>query len=164
MSVNGLNYERVFRTLDEQAVEFILIGGLNYFFHYRAVTTQDIDIYVRPTQDNISRCEVALTKLNAEWGRTDDDWGSVAKKPPGWLRSQSVFCLLSDCGPIDIFLRVVGLESFESVVQRANLVSTRAGTEYRSLAAEDMLACQLALPESEQRAERVRHLQEIIEQ
>jgi hypothetical protein len=78
------------------------------------------------------------------------------------LASQSVYCLLTDSGPLDIFARLPGVPDFSACFERSTLRTTNQGLAYRSMTAEDMLACQLALPESERKLDRVRHLQAIL--
>lgn len=68
-----LNCERLFRSLQEHQVRFILIGGMNYYLRYRPITTQDIDIWIDPNAENTARCESALESIGAEWGKTDGD-------------------------------------------------------------------------------------------
>ncbi len=158
----GIDFERVFQEMNSNGVGFILIGGLNYFLQYRPITTQDIDLYVQPEPANVLRCERALLLLGASWGRDDESWGPVSDKPLGWLSGQSVFCLLTDCGPLDIFLAVSGLNCYDQCSQRASRMTTSAGTPYLSLSTADMLACQLAIPSYYQRVERMAHLQELL--
>lgn len=157
-----LEFERLFRVLNENQVEFILIGGMNYFLHFRPVTTQDIDIWISPTLENIARCELAMNLIEAEWGRNDTDWGPTFEKPPGWLQSQNVYCLLTSCGMVDIFKRVLGLAPFKTCWDRAESICLKESIFYRSLSAKDMLACQLAIPEENRRNERVAHLRKIL--
>lgn len=158
-----LEFQRLFQILNENGVRFILIGGMNYFLRFRPVTTQDIDIWISPTAENMRRCEKAMIAVEAEWGRTDDEWGAVADKPNGWLMSQSVFCLLTNCGLVDIFTSVAGLPDFETSWNRSETSSAGQETTFRSLSALDMLACQLAIPEENRRHERVAHLRKILE-
>ncbi len=158
-----LDFQRLFRILNENGVRFILIGGMNYFLRFRPVTTQDIDVWISPAMQNIQRCEKAMVAIEAQWGRTDDDWGAVSNKPTGWLLSQSVFCLLTDCGLVDVFTSVAGLPDFETCWDRGAMMLTGQETTFRSLAAMDMLACQLAIPEENRRHERVAHLRRILE-
>jgi hypothetical protein len=153
---------RLFRVLNEHQVRFILIGGMNYYLRYRPVTTQDIDIWIKPESQNSERCECALNSIGAEWGRTDDNWGPTAMKPQGWLSTQSVYCLVTECGMIDVFRSVAGLPDFEDSWDRGETVEFSAGVEYRSLSAQDMISCQLAIPEGSRRIDRMNHLKGLL--
>jgi len=100
--------------------------------------------------------------MQAEWGPTEQDWGPVQRRAPGWLRQQGVFCLTSPHGAIDVFRSVVGLESWAGCRARAARSQTMAGVAFWGLSDEDMLRCQTALPESERDKERIRVLTEAL--
>ena len=135
-----LDYERVFRVMNDCDVEFLLIGGLNYYLLHRPVSTQDIDLFINDSVANRSRCEFALADLGAQWGRTDDDWGPVDKKTPGWLSSQGVYCLLTTAGPVDIFRSVAGVDSFSRALKESKDVIVGTGTAVRLIGPKDLLA------------------------
>lgn len=50
----------VFEALDRQEVEYILIGGVAVILHGLERLTRDIDIFVRPTLENIAKLRAAL--------------------------------------------------------------------------------------------------------
>ena len=163
-NVLTLDYERVFRVMNDCDVEFLLIGGLNYYLLHRPVSTQDIDLFINDSVENRSRCESALAELDALWGRTDDDWGPVDKKTPGWLNSQRVYCLLTTAGPVDIFRSVPGVDSFSRALKDSKEVIVGTGTTVRLIGPKDLLACQMAIPEHARRLDRVNHLREVLGQ
>ena len=125
------DYRRVFSAMNRNAVSYLLVGGLNYFLAHKPVTTQDIDLLIDDTTENRSYCENALADLFAEWGRRDEDWGPVCAKPKGWLWGQNVFCLLTQFGPVDIFLSLPGISSYAEAKQESiafQVVSRRMET------------------------------------
>jgi hypothetical protein len=124
------------------------------------VLTYDVDVWIEDNTENRRRCEAALADLQAEWGSTDDDWNSVATKPEGWLDGQSVFCLNSPHGAIDIFRSVLGLPAWPLCRERAEAGQTASGTAFWGLSDADMLCCQLALPDGARNEARVRYLQD----
>jgi hypothetical protein len=124
--------------------------------------TYDVDLWVDDRSENLARCEQALGELGAEWGATEEDWGPVAQKKPGWTSRQGVFCLTSPHGAIDVFRAVKGLESWSECRARARAETTAAGVAYVAISDDDMLKCQLALPESERKPERIRVLKRSI--
>lgn len=156
-----LQYDQVFDMMNRHAVRAVLIGGLNFFLRYEPIATRDIDLFIDDAKLNLQHCERALAELNASWGRDDADWCQVSLKPAGWLGRQAVHCLLCDAGELDLFTKVPGLGDFASVYERAEDCRTRAGTAFKSLSRHDMLACQLALPESSRRVERVAYLRSL---
>jgi hypothetical protein len=66
-----------------------------------------------------------------------------------------VFCLNSPSGAIDVFRAVKGLETWAECRARAEACRTAAGTPFLALSDEDMLRCQLALPEEERNPQRI---------
>jgi hypothetical protein len=154
---------RLFTVLNDHEVRFILIGGMNYFLRYRPVSTQDIDIWIHSSAENSARCEAALDAIDGEWGRTDEDWGPTRLKPRGWLRRQTVYCTITNCGFVDIFCAVSGLASFEECFRRSETVAIAEGVQYSSLSAQDMIDCQLAIPEPFRKLDRIRHLQSLLD-
>jgi len=163
MEILPFDYRRVFSVMNGHSVAFLLVGGLNYFFLHKPVTTQDIDLLIEDTPQNRSRCERALTELNGDWGRNDDDWGPVCAKQDGWLSNQGVFCLLTHCGPVDIFLSIPGIPNYHEAFLRSVELELDLTTSVRLISARDLLACQLAIPEVNRKSERVAFLRGILE-
>ena len=160
----SLDYERVFRVMNDCNVEFLLIGGLNYYLLHRPISTQDIDLFINDNFENRSRCELALAELGAQWGRNDDDWGPVDRKTPGWLNTQGVYCLLTIAGPVDVFRSLAGVESFERALADSKEVIVGTDTAVRLIGPMDLLACQMAIPEHARRHDRIIHLREVLGQ
>ncbi len=156
------DYRRVFSALNISGVSYLLVGGLNYFLRHKPVTTQDIDLFIDDSPQNRQLCEIALIEIGAEWGRRDEDWDKVSAKPKGWLSGQSVFCLLTRFGPVDIFLSLPGIPSFSEALLRSVSFEIDQSTQVRLISTEDLLACQLAIPEVYRKQERIAHLQGII--
>ncbi|MCE9629946.1 MAG: hypothetical protein K8S94_04395 [Planctomycetia bacterium] len=155
-----MNVDHILRTFGDCGVEYLLIGGMNFLLRHEPVLTYDIDFWIRDSAENRDRCDIALRRLDAAWGATEQDWRPVATQP-GWLVRQPVFCLTSPSGAIDIFRTVAGLHSWEECNARAHAGRTAGGAPYRGLCDEDMLACQLALPPGQRRQSRVEALHRI---
>jgi hypothetical protein len=58
----------VIRSLNEQEVEYVLIGGAALNVHGLIRTTEDLDLFIAPTADNIARTRRAL---HAVWNDPD---------------------------------------------------------------------------------------------
>ncbi|MCC7000434.1 MAG: nucleotidyl transferase AbiEii/AbiGii toxin family protein [Deltaproteobacteria bacterium] len=54
---------RFLSALGDEAVEYILIGGVAMNVHGRARATQDIDIFVRPSAENVARLQRAIGRV-----------------------------------------------------------------------------------------------------
>ncbi len=157
-----MNVDHVLQTMNRLHVEYLLIGGMNYLLRHQPVLTYDIDLWIQDSEDNRTRCEQALADLSAEWGMTESDWSPVVEMTGGWLDRQSVFCLTSPHGAIDIFRGVSGLKDWKTCRAQAVSEQTAAGVEYFGLSDADMLACQLALDESHRKQQRIDWLQELL--
>lgn len=162
MQTLPFDYRRVLQTMNENSVNYLLIGGLNYFLVHKPVTTQDIDLLIEDTPENRSACEHALVELDAEWGKSDDDWGPVKAKSTGWLDAQSVYCLLTRFGPVDVFRTVPGIPSFREAMIREVNIEIDAGLRVKLICASDLLQCQLALPENYRKTERINYLRGVL--
>jgi hypothetical protein len=162
MQTLPFDYRRVLQTMNENSVNYLLIGGLNYFLVHKPVTTQDIDLLIEDTPENRSACEQALVELDAEWGKSDDDWGPVKAKSKGWLEAQSVYCLLTPFGPVDVFRSVPGIPGFSDAMFRGINYEIDAGLTVKLICARDLLKCQLALPEKYRKAERIDFLRGVL--
>jgi hypothetical protein len=158
-----VNVDGILETFHRRNVDAILIGGMNFLLRHQPVLTFDVDLWVADSEENLAKTAEALRDLHAQWGRDDQSWGLL---PPGfsWLRGQSVFCLTSPYGAIDIFREVAGLEGqWAACRERCSEQKTASGIFYASLSDRDMLACQMALPETERRLDRVRYLEQLLQ-
>jgi hypothetical protein len=153
-----MDADRILATLNRCGVAYLLIGGVNFLLRHSPVVTFDVDVWVEDVPENLARMERALAELQAEWGPSETDWTPVADRAPGWLQAQSVFCLTSPHGAIDVFRAVRGLDSWAASRSRAEFRHTATGVGYPGLADDDMLRCQTALPESERKLDRIRTL------
>jgi hypothetical protein len=158
-----VNVDHILKTLNTHQVAYLLIGGMNFLLRHAPVLTYDVDVWIDDLPENLRRCENALAELQAEWGASDDDWGPVANKTPGWLGRQPLFCLTSPHGPIDVFRAVKGLGPWSESRGRAETGTTGGGVAFVALSDADMLQCQMALPEGEQNGQRVEALRRALE-
>jgi hypothetical protein len=154
-----MNVDHILDCLNRRRVAYLLIGGMNFLLRHAPVLTFDVDLWIEDTAENRCRCEVALSELDAQWGRADEDWGPVSAKSPGWLDGQVVFCLNSPHGAIDVFRVVPGLPDWSSSWVAAVAEETSSGVAYRGISDADMLRCQLALDEPMRKKDRIATLE-----
>lgn len=57
------DFEEFFRSLNDQAVEYLVIGGVAYNFYAPPRATKDIDIWVGPERGNLARLLVAIDRF-----------------------------------------------------------------------------------------------------
>jgi hypothetical protein len=158
-----VNVDLILDTLNRHQVAYLLIGGMNFLLRHAPVLTYDVDVWIEDEAANREHCEQALAELAAEWGPTNAQWRPVSQNPPGWTASQALFCLTSPHGSIDVFRSVKGLESWAACRTRAVMAKTATGVPYFALSDEDLLRCQMVLPEGEQKLDRIRVLKQAIE-
>ena len=56
----------VIRAFEHARVEYVLVGGVAVNIHGIVRTTEDIDFFVRPTEDNVARIRAALRSIWAD--------------------------------------------------------------------------------------------------
>ena len=54
---------QLFEALDRERVEYVLVGGLALLVHGLGRTTEDIDLFVAPGEENTARLRTALTAV-----------------------------------------------------------------------------------------------------
>lgn len=157
-----LKIDDILSTLNDAGVDYILLGGVNFLLNHEFISTEDIDVWIRDGHDNHSKVTTAAQAMDATWGASEADWKPVPDDPK-WLNRQSVFCLVTKYGAVDIFRNVLGLEDgYDACKARAQKRTTPLNVSYWSLSDEDMLRCQLALTDRDRKLDRIRKLQEAI--
>lgn len=157
-----MNVDRILSAFNTASVDYVLIGGLNFLLRHGGPSTFDADIWIQDNDDNLWKVINALQALNAEWGATDASWGPV-RSDLSWLKSQSVFCLVTSAGGVDIFREVRGLEGrYTECKTRATRSKTATGVEFLGLGDADMLQTQLALEAVDQKMDRITALRKAI--
>lgn len=150
-----LDLDAILQAMRAWDVDCILIGGMNFLLNHQPYLTYDVDLWVNDEPKNVSSLNGALRSLGAQWGATEASWGPLPDDP-AWLHRQSVYCLTTTAGPLDIFFEVRGLEGGYQTCRTAALPrTTAAGLPYLSLSDADMLACQEALDEPERKRDRM---------
>jgi hypothetical protein len=158
-----VNVDEILRSLGDHQVDYLLIGGMNFLIQHLPELTFDVDIWVRDDDENLSQLNRALQQLGAQWGRTEAEWRPVPDAP-GWLSGQTVFCLTTEHGALDIFREVRGLEGrYAECKARACSTRTAAGIPFWGLSDGDMLICQEALPPGERKQRRIEVLRQAIQ-
>lgn len=157
-----MNVDAILQALDDEQVDYLLIGGMNFLLRHAPELTFDVDVWVGDGPENLSRLNRALRRLGAEWGPSETEWRPVPENPR-WLQAQDVFCLTTQYGALDVFRDLRGLEGrYPDCRARSVLSRTSTGIAFQALSDEDMLAAQEALPPGEQKMHRMEILREAI--
>ena len=107
------DFSTLLRTLDDQGVAYILVGGAAATVHGSARLTLDVDVVYRRTPDNLARLVSALAPY-APGLR-----GAPAELPFQWdvetLDRRLNFTLTTTLGPIDLLGEIVGGGTYEEL-------------------------------------------------
>lgn len=100
---------RVCQILNEEAVDYIVIGGVAAAAHGSSLTTRDIDVMPSPGLANLERLARALTRINARI-RTEGDPVPVRLDGRFLQGVAQVLNLTTDCGDVDVVFDAEGIE------------------------------------------------------
>jgi hypothetical protein len=160
----AMNVDQILQYLNAEQADYILIGGMNFLIRHQPELTFDVDVWIWDQPENLRRLNLALKRMGAAWGPTEQSWAPVPENWE-WLQRQTVFCLTTELGALDIFREVKGLEGrYSECKEAADHITTATGIPFASLSDEHMLACQEALPPSERKQRRMEILREAIQQ
>src|SRR5438874_584953 len=87
------------KRLNEQQVEYVLIGGLAAVLHGSQTITRDIDICVPFNLENMTKLLAALAGLNPQYRERPD---LAFKTDPAYYAQFKNLYLLTDAGAIDV--------------------------------------------------------------
>ncbi len=128
---------RVFRTLNEHGVDYVVIGGWAVIAHGRVRTTLDVDFVADRERANLERLSGALADLHAElWGVDAHLLG--LDLDAGTLASGANFTLITDAGGVDFFNEVPGQVPYRDLRRRAITGHVR-GVPVRLAGREDLV-------------------------
>jgi hypothetical protein len=105
--------------LNSHGVEYLVVGGAAAVLHGAPVTTQDLDVVHRITDDNVGRLLHCLSRLHAvvrEPGRR----GLVPDQ--AMLQAGGQVRLLTDYGPLDVLGRLHDGRDYDDLVGHSELV------------------------------------------
>jgi hypothetical protein len=114
---------RVLAGLQASGVRGVVVGGLAAFVHGAASSTDDVDICVEGTDDNLERLSLLLQRLGA------------AMSPQAGDDHRATFTTIA--GPVDIF--ELSVEEFAPLDERATTVDIGRGIKVRVASIEDLV-------------------------
>ena len=103
--------------LNDHAVEFVIIGGLCLVLHGCPMMTQDIDICIRLTPENLFRLERALHGLNPVHRMTPDRIPFILNAT--LAETLKSIYLRTDLGILDCLGTVAGLGDYTAVLSQS---------------------------------------------
>lgn len=72
MDINQQFYIDVIKALHESRVDYLLVGGMAVGFHGYSRYTGDMDLWLRPSQENLERTKKALQSLGYDVANIDN--------------------------------------------------------------------------------------------
>jgi hypothetical protein len=99
--------------LDEAGVEFILVGGLAAVIQGTPITTMDVDIVHRQTQENISRLLAFLKSVKAYHRRLDD---KIIEPVVEHISGKGHSLFTTRLGPLDVLGIIEQGKSYEDLI------------------------------------------------
>ncbi len=104
--IDYMNYGRLYQLislLNEKSVDYIVVGGIAMALHGLVRATEDIDLFIRPTGENVSRLKECLRSIwddsAIEEISSDDllgDYPAVRYGPPDDSLSMDILTRLGD--------------------------------------------------------------------
>lgn len=97
-------FDEALRVLTRHEVEFIVVGGIAAVLQGSPLTTEDVDLVYRVSDENCRRLAEALDELDASYA---DPAGRIIRPDAKRLTSNRVHLLNTTCGRVDL-MRTVG--------------------------------------------------------
>jgi hypothetical protein len=130
--------------LEEEGVEFVVLGGFAAIIHGSPLPTEDIDVIPSRTDENLERLARALQRLDAQI-RTGDE--PVATKiDAAFIRNMpNMLNLVTKYGDLDLTFSPSGsLTSYDQWRERARRAQLREGLIVVVAALDDIIASKVA--------------------
>ena len=117
----GFDALELFRALGRHEVEYVTVGGVAIQAYGGQRLTQDLDVVIAASPENMGRLATALLDLDARIVGPD---GQRSKSVPSaaMLASGDQWHLITEHGPLDVLTLPAHLGSFADVRGRAHVV------------------------------------------
>jgi hypothetical protein len=130
---------RICQILNEEGVDYVIVGGFAAVVHGSSLPTQDIDLVPSRRPDNLDRLGVALRRLNAMI-RTAGDPVQAPIDGPFLANTPLMLNLITDFGDVDLtFSPSGGLGGFEEWSVHALTVEIAEGLTVGIAALDDII-------------------------
>lgn len=124
------DFREFLNALNDQKVDYILVGGFSVIIHGYSRTTGDMDIWVRKTQENYRKITLAFLQFGMPlFDMSEDNF----LNHPDW----NVFSYGRSPVAIDIMTEVKGLD-FDSAFEKSKLYDD-GGLKIRTLHRNDLI-------------------------
>lgn len=111
--IQSKNLGNLLEILADSEIEYILVGGLAAVTQGAPITTMDVDIVHRRTEENINKLLITLEQLEAIHRRPDD---KILKPSIRDLSGKGHILLITRLGPLDILGTIERGLGYESLI------------------------------------------------
>jgi hypothetical protein len=118
----GFDARELFKALARHHVEYVTIGGIAIQAYGGQRLTQDLDVAISASAENVARLAAALLDLDARILGPDGQRSRSVPSAP-LLASSDQWHLITDHGPLDLLTLPAHLGSFADMRARAHEVS-----------------------------------------
>jgi hypothetical protein len=115
---NMLNAEAILRSLVENKVDFVVVGGLAMIAHGSSHVTDDIDICYRRTPENIAGLVAAISPFKPYLRGAPE--GLPFRFDAPTITAGLNFTLTSECGPLDVLGEIAGVGDYAAVREQSD--------------------------------------------
>lgn len=140
-SGQSLEAGKLLQALVENAVDFVLVGGLAGLLHGSAYPTFDLDIVYARDRQNISRLTAALQQIGASLRGASADLPFVLDERT--IENGSNFSFETEFGPFDILGHADGMPPYEQL-RASSKPTSLEGIEVRVASIDDLIAMKRA--------------------
>lgn len=141
--LTGAGPESIFASLAAHGVDFVVIGGLAAVAHGSRRVTRDVDIVVRPEDENLARLEAALGELRAVKLLPGAAHDPIEPADVAMIALGTTLHSRSAAGRLDIVGSPVGAAPFADLWARSVVVPV-GGVEVRVCGLDDLIAMKRA--------------------
>lgn len=128
MAERGFDPEAILRTLEENGVRYVLVGGLAATLHGSPHVTTDVDIAPERSEDNLAALAAALRSLDARIRTEGEPEGIPFDRSPAFLASITMLNLTTRHGNLDLAFEPAGTRGYPDLARHALRITIR-GTE-----------------------------------
>ena len=135
---------RICQILNEERVEYVVVGGFAAVIHGSSLPTQDIDVLPARSMDNLDRLARALKRMKAQI-RTAGDPVPAPLDGPFLANMPLMLNLVTELGELDLTFSPSGeLDGFDDWNAHAVIVEIAEGLTVAVAALDDVIASKRA--------------------
>lgn len=136
-----IEFEAALKSLTNEKVDFVVVGGLAISAHSTGYITTDLDFCYLRTRENLKRIVAALAPFEPRFRHFPENLPFVWDERT--LQNGTNFTLVTTIGDIDLLGEVAGIGDYEAV-EKESLVDTLYGCEVRILTVEGLIKAKRA--------------------